>query len=159
MEKCHKFGNGIKYLRVFLYLVIHFPYFYLNPTISPNHIINLDKMQKYSHSDTHLEHLTPSIFLCISFSWLSHSLLSTSNLSSSSAFSLNQSLSLCSSRQCRSMAVECVSARSLRCSSLSWRSVEVSPRCSRALRDATEPGPAADWTPPLTNPAPSLASN
>lgn len=108
---------------------------------------------------THSELLTSSIFFCISFSWHSHSLLSTSNLSSSSAFSLNQSFSLCSRRQRRSMAVECVSARSLRCSSLSRRSVDVSPRCSRAPRDATEPGPAADWTPPPINPAPSLVSN
>lgn len=117
-------------------------------------------MPKYFHSDTHSERLTSSIFFCISFSWLSHSLLSTSNLSSSSAFSLDQSLSLCSRRQRRSMAAVCVSARSLRCSSLSRRSDEVSPCCSRTLRDNTETGAAAaDWTPPLIKPAASLASN
>lgn len=91
--------------------------------------------------------LTSSIFFCISFSWLSHSLLSMSNLSSSSALSRDQSLSLCSRRQRRSIAVECVSSRSLRCSSLSRRSVDASPRCSWA--------PCADWI----SPALSLASN
>lgn len=117
------------------------------------------KICAYLHLDAHTEYLTSSIFFCISFSWLSHSLLSTSNLSSSSAFSFNQSLSLCSRRQRRSMAVECVSARILRCSSLSLRTVEVSPCSSLGLRDAIDPRPAADWSPPLTSPVASLASN
>lgn len=95
----------------------------------------------------------------MSFSWFSHSLLSTSNRSSSSAFSLNQSLSLCSKRQRRSMAAECVSARILRCSSLSLRTVGVSLFDSRGLREAADPKPAADCAPPLAKLVASLASN
>lgn len=63
--------------------------------------------------------LTSSILCCMSLSWLSHSFLSKSKRSKSSDFSLTQSLSLCSSRQRRSIAAVWVSASSLRSSSLS----------------------------------------
>lgn len=139
-------GNSYIWKKKDVFLLFHYLHTHTWFNQSKTKSSNLD-----NNWHTHAGLLTSSIFFCISFSWLSHSLLSTSNLSSSSAFSLDQSLAPGSRRQRRSMAVGCVSSRSLRCSSLTRRGVDVSPCCSRARRTASAP--------PLINPAPSLASN
>lgn len=121
---------------------------------SRNSIFEVLHLSRYSlifHFYLNPNKPTSSIFFCISLNWLSHSLFSMSNLSSSSDFSLDQSLSLSSKRQRRSIAVVRVSSKSLRCSSLSLWRVGVSLCCSCAR--------CADRTPPLIDPAPSLASN